>query len=328
MSAEIREMTRPWRIVVRRFGGPDVIEREDFDPGQPGAGDVLVKNEAIGLNFIDTYFRSGLYEAPFPIALGSESAGTVVAVGPGVSGFAPGDRVGSVSAPGAYATHRMIPADRTVRIPDGLSSEAAAATMLKGFTACYLAEDTIALAPGQVALVHSAAGGVGSILVPWLRDKGVTVIAHAGTPDKAASVKADHSLSGTFDALPEQVRAIAPTGVDVVYDGVGRDSWAASLACLKRRGLMASYGNASGAVPPFSLLDLMRGGSLYVTRPTLADYIATPEDLASTAERLFDRVARGVVKPVIGQRFALTEAAEAHRALEARRTTGSTVLIP
>lgn len=322
-------MTDPWRMVVRKFGGPEVIEREDFDPGQPGPGEVLVENEAIGLNFIDTYYRTGLYDAPFPIALGSESVGKVVAVGAGVSEFAVGDRVGSVSAPGAYATHRILPAARIVRVPGGISAEDAAATMLKGFTACYLAEDTIALSAGQVALVHSAAGGVGSILVPWLRDKGVIVIAHAGTPEKAASVAADHSLSGSFDALPEQVKAITGgKGVDVVYDGVGKDSWTASLACLKARGLMASYGNASGAVPPVSLLELMRGGSLYATRPTLADYIATPEDLARTAQRLFDRMQRGVIKAVIGQRFALADAAEAHRALEARQTTGSTVLIP
>jgi NADPH2:quinone reductase len=316
-------------MVVRRFGEPEVIEREDFDPGQPGEGELLIANEAIGLNFIDTYYRTGLYDAPLPIALGSESAGRVVAIGAGVSGFAPGDRVGSVSAPGAYATHRLIPAARAVRIPDGVSSEDAAATMLKGFTACYLAEDTIALQAGQVALVHSAAGGVGSILVPWLRDKGVVVIAHAGTPAKAASAAADHSLSGPFDSLADQVRALTGgKGVDVVYDGVGKDSWSASLACLTRRGLMVSYGNASGAVPPIGLLELMRGGSLYVTRPTLADYIATPEDLAHTAERLFDRMKRGVVKAKIGQRFALADAAESHRALEARQTTGSTVLIP
>ncbi|MBV1689983.1 quinone oxidoreductase [Novosphingobium sp. G106] len=322
-------MTGPWRMVVRRFGGPEVIEREDFDPGKPGADEVLVENEAIGLNFIDTYYRTGLYDAPFPIALGSESVGKVVAVGSAVTEFAVGDRVGSVSAPGAYATHRILPAARIVRVPDGISAEDAAATMLKGFTACYLAEDTIALSAGQVALVHSAAGGVGSILVPWLRDKGVTVIAHAGTPEKAASVAADHSLSGSFDALPDQVKAITGgQGVDVVYDGVGKDSWAASLACLKRRGLMASYGNASGAVPPITLLELMRGGSLYVTRPTLADYIAAPRDLAHTAERLFDRMKRGVVKAVIGQRFALADAADSHRALEARQTVGSTVLIP
>ena len=319
----------PWRIVVRRFGGPEVLEREDFDPGQPGPGDVLVENEAIGLNFIDTYFRTGLYDAPFPIALGSESAGRVIAVGTDVTHLVPGNRVGSVSAPGAYATHRIIPADRAVRIPEDISSEDAAAMMLKGFTACYLAEDTVSLRPGQVALVHSAAGGVGSILVPWLRDKGVIVIAHAGSAEKVAGVVADHGLTGPFDQLPEQVRAITGgQGVDVVYDGVGKDSWAASLACLKRRGLMASYGNASGAVPPFSLLELMRGGSLYVTRPSLTDYVAAPEDLARTAQRLFDRMRRGVVKPVIGQRFALADAAESHRALEARQTTGSTLLIP
>lgn len=328
-APEETELTQPWRMIVRAFGGPEVIERESFDPGQPGEGELLVRNEAIGLNFIDTYFRTGLYDAPLPIALGSESAGTVVAVGPGVTGFAPGDRVGSVSAPGAYATHRLIPADRTVRLPNGISSEDAAATMLKGFTACYLAEDTVALAPGQTALVHSAAGGVGSILVPWLRDKGVVVIAHAGTPEKAGRVDADHSLSGPFSTLADQVRTITGgAGVDVVYDGVGKDSWPASLACLRRRGLMVSYGNASGAVPPVGLLDLMRGGSLYVTRPTLADYIVTPDELARTAGQLFERMRRGVVKAVIGQRFALADAAQAHRALEARRTTGSTVLIP
>ena len=322
-------MIEAWRMVARSRGGPEVIERENFDPGQPGEGELLIAIDAIGLNFIDTYYRSGLYSAPLPLALGSESAGRVVATGPGVSGFAPGDRVGSVSTPGAYATHQIVPAARAVPLPDDLSSENAAAAMLKGFTACYLAEDSIALSPGQVALVHSAAGGVGSILVPWLRDKGVRVIAHAGTAEKAASVAADHSLSGSFDALAEQVKAITGgQGVDVVYDGVGKDSWTASLACLRPRGLMASYGNASGAVPPVSLLELMRGGSLYVTRPTLADYTATPEDLAHTAKRLFDRMRRGVVSVAIGQRFALADAAEAHRALEARRTTGSTVLIP
>jgi NADPH2:quinone reductase len=323
MSAE------PYRMIVRTHGGPEAIEREPFDPGTPGAGELLVANEAIGLNFIDTYFRTGLYDAPLPFALGSEAAGIVIAIGPGVTGFALGDRVGSVSAPGAYATHRMIPADRAVWIPDGVSSEDAAAAMLKGFTACYLAEDTIALSAGRVALVHSAAGGVGSILVPWLRDKGVTVIAHAGTPEKAATVEADHSLTGDLAALPASVRAITGgRGADVVYDGVGKDAWAASLASLKRRGLMVSYGNASGAVPPIALLELMRGGSLFVTRPTLADYIATPDELAHTAARLFDRMQRGVVKVRIGQRFALAEAAEAHRALEARRTVGSTVLQP
>lgn len=322
-------MTAPYRMIARQFGGPEVIERQEFDPGMPDAGELLIEVEAVGLNFIDTYFRTGLYPAPLPLSLGSESAGRVVAVGEGVGGFAPDDRVGCVSAPGAYASHQRIPADRAVRLPDDITAEQAAATMLKGFTACYLAEDTIALQPGQTALVHSAAGGVGSILVPWLRDKSVTVIAHTGSAEKITGVEADDRLSGSFDELAEQVRALTQgNGVDVVYDGVGKDSWAASLASLKRRGLMASYGNASGTVPPVSLLELMRGGSLYVTRPTLADYISTPGDLAATAERLFDRLRRGVVTANIGQRFALTDAAEAHRALEGRKTTGSTVLLP
>lgn len=322
-------MSTPYRMVARSFGGPEVIEREEFDPGPPGAGELLVAVEAVGLNFIDTYFRSGLYPAPIPLALGSESAGRVAAVGEGVRDFVPGDRVGCVSAPGAYASHQRIPADRAVRLPGDISTEAAAATMLKGFTACYLAEETAPLRPGQTALVHSAAGGVGSLLVPWLRDKGVKVIAHAGSAQKIAGVGADHRLSCPFDQLAEQVRSVTNgRGVDAVYDGVGKDSWTASLACLRRRGLMVSYGNASGAVPPVSLLELMRGGSLYVTRPTLADYIATPAELASTAERLFDRLRRGVVSANIGQTFALTDAAEAHRALEGRKTTGSTVLLP
>jgi len=237
--------------------------------------------------------------------------------------------VGCANGLGAYATHRIVPADRVVRIPDGVSTQDAAAMMLKGMTACYLAEDTVALTAGQVALVHAAAGGVGSVLVPWLRDKGVIVIAHCGSAEKAAGVDADHSLHGSFDDLAETVRALTGgQGVDVVYDGVGKDSWAASLASLKRRGMMVSYGNASGAVPPVSMLDLSRGGSLYVTRPTLFDYIATADELAHTAGRLFDRMQRGVVKAVIGQRFALADAAQAHRALEARETTGATVLVP
>lgn len=319
----------PWRMVARHFGGPEVIERESFDPGQPGDGELLIATEAVGLNFIDTYYRTGLYEAPLPVPLGSESVGRIIVIGRNVSGFQLGERVGSVSAPGAYASHRIIPAARAIRIPDAISSEAAAATMLKGFTACYLAEDTINLAAGQTALVHSAAGGVGSILVPWLKDKGVTIIAHAGSAAKLAQVDADHKLSGALSELSEQVRTLTQgRGVDVVYDGVGKDSWDASLACLARRGLMVIYGNASGAVPPVSLLQLMKGGSLYVTRPTLADYIATPEDLANTAKRLFDRMESGVVPVAIGQRFALADAADAHRALEARQTTGSTVLLP
>jgi NADPH2:quinone reductase len=322
-------VTGPWRLVARVHGGPEVIERESFDPGRPGPGQLLIETEAVGLNFIDVYYRTGVYPAPLPVALGAESVGRVVVIGEDVEGFAPGDRVGCVNGAAAYATHRVIDAARAVRIPDGVSSEDAAAMMLKGFTACYLAEDMLPLAEGDVALVHSAAGGVGSILVPWLRDKGVWVIAHVGSAAKAAQVAADHVLTGPFDELAANVKEITGgKGVRVVYDGVGKASWAASIGCLARRGLMVSYGNASGAVPPISLLELMRGGSLYVSRPTMADYTATPQDLARTAERLFDRMERGVVEAKIGQRFALADTAEAHRALEARETTGSTVLVP
>jgi NADPH2:quinone reductase len=303
-----------WRMIVRAHGGPEAIERERFDPGTPGEGEILIAQDAVGLNFIDTYYRTGLYPAPLPLTLGSEGAGHVVAVGAGVSGIAVGDKVGCAAG---------------LRIPDAVSTRDAAAMMLKGMTACYLAEDMIDLLPGDVALVHAAAGGVGSVLVPWLRDKGVVVIAHSGSPEKAARVDANHSLSGPLDDLAAQVRDLTDgQGVAVAYDGVGKDSWAASLASLRRRGLLVSYGNASGAVPPISLLDLSRNGSLYVSRPTLFDYVATAEDLANTAQRLFDRMARGIISAQIGQSFALADAADAHRALEGRQTTGSTILIP
>ena len=316
-------------MVARTHGGPEVIAREDFDSGQPGPGELLIETEAVGLNFIDVYYRTGVYAAEPPVALGAESVGRIAAIGEGVEGFATGERVGCVNGAGAYASHRIIPAGRAVRIPDDISSEAAAATMLKGFTACYLAEGCADLTAGQTVLVHSAAGGVGSILVPWLRDLGVVVIAHAGTAAKAAEVEADHVLCGPIAELADAVRGLTGgAGVAVVYDGVGKASWEASLACLERRGLMVSYGNASGAVPPVSLLDLMRAGSLYVTRPTLADYTATPAELTGTAEALFDQMRRGVIAARIGQCFALAQVADAQRALEARETTGSTVLLP
>ncbi|WP_067732211.1 quinone oxidoreductase family protein [Novosphingobium naphthalenivorans] len=322
-------MTQGYRMIVRSHGGPEAIEREDFAVPAPGPGEVLIETEAVGLNFIDTYFRKGLYPDALPITLGSESVGRIVALGEGAGTFAVGDRVGTTRNGGAYTSHRLIPANEAMRIPEGVAPEIAAAVMLKGLTACYLAEDTFPASAGHVALVHAAAGGVGSLLVPWLRDKGVTVIAHAGSPEKAAQVPAQHSLSCDFQDLPEQVRAITGGALcHVVYDGVGAASWQASLACLRRRGMMVSYGNASGAVPPVSLLDLMRGGSLYVTRPNLADYIATPEMLATNAAKLFDRVASGVLTPRIGQTWRLEEAEQAHRALENRETTGSTVLLP
>lgn len=315
-------------MVARAHGGPEVIARENFDPGQPGAGGLLIETEAVGLNFIDVYYRKGLYPAEPWVALGAESVGRVIGVGSGVSGFAPGDRVGCVNGGGAYATHRTIAADQAIRIPDDIASEDAAATLLKGLTAGYLAEDAAALLPGDSALVHSAAGGVGAILTPWLRDNGVHVIAHAGSGDKLANVVAEHRLAVPFAQLASEVRAATGgVGVTVVYDGVGAASWTASLASLARRGLLVSYGNASGPVPPVALLDLMRAGSVFVTRPSLADYTATAAELARAADRLFDRLRRGVVTARIGQRFALADAADAHRALEARRTVGSTVFV-
>ena len=322
-------MTTGYRMIARRHGGPDVIEREDFTVPSPGIGEIVIETEAVGLNFIDTYYRKGLYPDPLPISLGSESVGRIIALGEGVSGFAIGERVGTTSAGGAYATHRLLQADKAMRIPEGIAPEIAAAVMLKGLTACYLAEDTFPAAAGHVALVHSAAGGVGSLLVPWPLDKGVTVIAHSGSPQKAAGVPGEHSLSCDFNDLPEKIRKITSGAMcHVVYDGVGASSWNASIASLRRRGLMVTYGNASGPVPPLPPLDLMRAGSLYLTRPTLADYVATPEELAGSAKKLFDRIANGVLSPRIGQTFRLEHAAEAHRALESRATTGSTVLVP
>lgn len=322
-------MEQAWRMIVRNTGGPDAIEREYFDPAPPGDGEVLIAQDAIGLNFIDTYYRSGLYGAPLPLTLGVEGAGHVAAVGPGVTGLAVGDKVGSAGGLGAYATHRTVAADRVIRLPAEIRTDDAAAMMLKGMTACILAEDILALQPGQVALVHAAAGGVGSVLVPWLRDKGVVVIAHSGSAEKAATVQADHSLHCALPDLAGQVRDLTDgIGVDVVYDGVGKDSWSASIAALKRRGMMVSYGNASGPVPPITLLELSRAGSLYVTRPTLFDYIVTREELDHVSARLFDHMRRGIVRAHIGQRFALAEAAEAHRALEGRQTVGSTILVP
>ena len=321
-----------YRLVIHRTGGPEVIEREPLGDLAPGPGQVLIRHEAIGLNFIDTYHRTGLYPLSLPSGLGSEAAGVVEAAGEG-SDFAAGERVAYALAPvGAYATHRLIGADRLVRLPDDVGAETAAAAMLKGCTAEMLIERCARVQAGDWVLVHAAAGGVGSILVPWLRAIGAQVIAHAGSVDKAAiasKLGADHGLSCGFDELAERVREITDgDGVRAALDGVGAASWAASLASLGRRGLMVSYGNASGPVPPFSPLELARGGSLFLTRPTLGDYVATHEELQASAARLFEMIRSGAVPVRIGARFPLAEAAEAHRALEARRTTGSTLLIP
>ena len=326
-------MPDPYAFTLTETGGPDVLEAELIDLPQPADGEVLVRHEAVGLNFIDTYHRSGLYKLPLPSGLGSEAAGVVEAVGEGVSGFREGDRVGYFTgALGAYASHRVIDADRLVKLPDEIDFEIAAAAMLKGCTAEYLVERCAGVEPGQAVLVHAAAGGVGSILVQWLKALGATVIAHSGDSRKAALAEelgADHSLCCPLEELAAEVRSLTGgKGVPVVLDGVGAASWSASLGALARRGLLVTYGNASGPVPPFTALDLVSAGSVFVTRPTLADYCATPEEMRASAGRLFEMIGKGKVEIRIGARFPLTKAADAHRAIESRATTGSTLLLP
>jgi len=326
-------MSQPYAFLVRETGGPDVLQAEAIDIPRPGAGQVLVRNEAVGLNFIDTYHRSGLYKVPLPTGIGNEGAGVVEAAGEGVEEFREGNRVGYFAGPlGAYSTHRLVDADRLVKLPEAVSFEQAAAAMLKGCTAEYLIERCARVQSGETVLVHAAAGGVGSILVPWLKHLGAVVIAHAGDSRKAALARelgADHSLCCPLDQLAAEVRSLTEgKGVPIVLDGVGQASWAASLGSVARRGLIVTYGNASGPVPPFSALDLLSAGSIFVTRPTLADYCRTPEEIRASAARVFELIEKGVLDIRIGARFPLRDAAEAHRAIESRATTGSTVLIP
>jgi NADPH2:quinone reductase len=326
-------MTDAYAFTLARTGGPAVLEPTRIDIPTPGPGEVLLRHEAIGLNFIETYHRSGLYPVPLPSGLGTEGAGVVEAVGEGVTAYREGSRVGYFTGQlGSYATHRVIAADRLIKLPDTISAEQAAAVMLKGCTAEYLVERCARIEKGEAVLVHAAAGGVGSILVPWLKHLGASVIAHSGDSKKAAMASesgADHSLCCPLDELAAEVRALTNgKGVAVVLDGVGTASWSASLGSVARRGLIVTYGNASGPVPPFSALDLLSAGSIFVTRPTLADYSATGEEMAASAARVFELVGNGTIPVTIGARFPLREAADAHRAIEARATTGSTVLFP
>jgi NADPH2:quinone reductase len=326
-------MSDPYAFILRETGGPELLEAEHIDVPRPASGEILVRHEAVGLNFIDTYHRSGLYKLPLPSGLGGEAAGIVEDLGEGVTGYRPGDRVGYFTGPpGSYATHRAIAADKLVKLPDSLASEDAAATMLKGCTAEFLVERCARVEAGQAVLVHAAAGGVGSILVQWLKAVGATVIAHAGDSRKAAQAKelgADHSLCCPMDSLAAEVRALTQgKGVPVVLDGVGAASWKASMGSVARRGLLVTYGNASGPVPAFTALDLLSAGSVFVTRPTLADYCKTAEEMTASAARLFEMVDKGAVTIRIGATMPLLKAADAHRALEARATTGSTVLLP
>jgi len=322
----------PHAIRIHETGGPEKMRWEAVEVGQPGSGEVRVRNVAVGLNFIDTYHRSGLYPMPLPTALGMEGAGVIEAVGRGVKEFRVGDRVAYAQPIGAYAEVVLRPAARLVKIPAGVDERTAAAMMLKGMTAWYLCRRTYRIKKGETVLVHSAAGGVGQILSQWAKHLGATVIGTVGSEAKAVLAKkagCRHVIVTEREQIAERVKQITRgQGVPVVYDGVGRDTFVESLNCLAPRGLMVSYGNASGAVPPVNIGILAQKGSLFLTRPTLVHYTAQRADLVAAARELFSVVKRGAVKVAINQTYPLRDAAQAHRDLEARRTTGSTVLLP
>ena len=320
-------------IRFHRTGGPEVLQWEEVEVPAPGAGEVRVRHQAIGLNFIDTYHRSGLYPLPLPSGLGQEAAGVVEAVGEGVTEVAVGDRVAySGGVPGAYAEVRNIDAGLLVPLPAHIGCEQAAAMMMQGLTAQYLLRRTHPVQAGETILVHAAAGGVGLILCQWAKALGATVIGTVGSDAKAELALAhgcDHAIVYTREDFTARVRELtAGAGVPVVYDSIGKDTFVGSLGCLRPFGLMVSYGNASGPVPPVDIGLLARMGSLYLTRPTLFTHVAQRTDLLAMAAELFEVVASGQVRIEIQQRYALQDAARAHRELEARSTTGSSVLLP
>jgi NADPH2:quinone reductase len=324
----------PKAIRVHAVGGPEVLSWEDVTVGDPGPGEARVRHTVIGLNFIDTYHRSGLYKLPLPFTPGQEAAGVVEAVGPDVTDLAVGDRVAyGTGAPGAYAQVRLIEAARLVRLPPKIDDRTAAAMMLKGLTAQYLLRQTTKVERGDTIVFHAAAGGVGLIACQWAKQLGATVIGTVGNEEKARLARAhgcDHVIiygSGKEDVAARVRELTGGRGVRVVYDGVGKDTFAASLDCLAPRGLLVAFGQSSGAVPPFDILTLTGKGSLYLTRPTLNHYAGTKETLRAAAAELFDVVAGGV-RVNVPQSFPLKDAAAAHAALASRRTTGSTVLIP
>ena len=324
-------MTKAVRF--HKTGGPEVLVYEDVTVGDPGEGQARVRNTAIGLNFIDTYHRSGLYPLALPSGVGLEGAGVVEAVGNGVTHVKAGDRVGYAGGPpGAYADVRLIPAEKLVKVAAGISDKEVAAMMLKGLTVQYLIRRVYRVQKGETVLFHAAAGGVGLIACQWLKALGVTVIGTVGTDEKARIAKAhgcDHTIVYTRENFVERVKEITGGAkVPVVFDSVGKDTFAGSLDCLKPRGLLAVFGNGSGPVSAFDLNLLAAKGSLYVTRPTLMTYTARREDLEAAANELFDIVKTGKVKIEINQTYKLQDAAQAHRDLEARKTTGSTVLLP
>jgi NADPH2:quinone reductase len=320
-------------IRFARTGGPEVLEAQDMPRPEPGPDQVLVRNEAVGVNFIDTYHRGGLYPVELPSGLGSEGAGVVEAVGPRVQGFAPGDRVAYAVGPlGAYAEFHTVAADRLLKLPDAISTRQAAAIMLKGMTAEFLLRRCYPLQPGEACLIWAASGGVGSILTQWAKAIGATVIACVGNDRKAAIARrhgADHVILYRTEDVAARVREITGgAGVRVSYDGVGKASFEPSLKSLGRRGMLVTFGNASGPVPAIEPLVLSRAGSLFLTRPTLFDYIATRAELEQSAAALFEAVGSGKVRVEIGEEFALKDARRAHERLQGGETTGSLLLIP
>jgi len=319
-------------IRIHTNGGPEVMKWEDVPTPEPGPGEALVHHHAVGLNYIDVYFRTGLYKAPsMPLIIGQEGAGTVTAVGAGVTLVQPGDRVAYAGPMGGYATDRVLPADRLVKLPDAISFETGAAMMLQGMTAQYLVRRTYQVKAGDTIVVHAAAGGVGLILTQWAHHLGATVIGVVSSEAKAALARAHgaaYTVVGYTGLVAEVKKLTGGALVPVVYDSVGKDTWTASLDCLAPLGLMVSYGNASGPVPPFDLGVLGAKGSLFLTRPTLPTYTAKRADLEAVAADLFSVVSSGAVKIQVNQTFPLQDAAKAHIALESRQTTGSTVLIP
>ncbi|WP_322061425.1 quinone oxidoreductase [Paraburkholderia sp. J63] len=319
-------------IRFHETGAPEVMRWEQVDVGAPGPGEVRLRHEAVGLNFADTYFRSGLYPVPLPAGMGVEAAGVVEAVGAGVTHVVPGDRVtytGFVNTLGAYSTERLIPAAPLIKLPDAIACETAAAMTMRGLTSAYLMRRIWPLQAGETILVHAAAGGVGLIVCQWAKLLGLTVIGTVSTEEKAAIARAhgcDHVILYRSEDVAKRVRELTDgVGVSVVYDSVGQDTFMASLDSLKRRGLLVCVGTASGKAPAFEPQILAMKGSLYVTRPALADYIADPVEKAALAEEIFGHVAAGRIKIEINQRYALQDAVQAHRDIEARKTTGSSV---
>ncbi|HRP75501.1 MAG TPA: quinone oxidoreductase [Rhodocyclaceae bacterium] len=323
----------PHAIRFEQIGGPEVLRWEEVTVGEPAPGEARVRHHAVGLNYIDTYHRSGLYPTALPSGIGLEGAGVVEAVGDGVTELAPGDRVAYAGGPlGAYSEVRTMPADRLVRLPESIAFEQGAAMMLQGLTAQYLLRQTYRVQAGDTILIHAAAGGVGLIVCQWAKSLGATVIGTVGSDEKAALARAhgcDHPIVYTRERFVERVREITQgEGVAAVYDSIGKDTFMDSLDCLRPRGMMVLFGAASGPVPPFDIQTLAQKGSLFLTRPTLFGYAAKRKDLLDMAGELFSVVTSGRVRIEVNQRYALKDAAQAHRDLEARRTTGSTIFLP